>query len=160
MCSVSLILIFSIPFIFSNRVVGSLEIVLFGICGLSGSMFGFTYQESDWYKTNKIRKDSVMADYSSKEVKLVQTCGACPEQYDMYLDGRNVGYFRLRHGYFRAEYVPTNETVFSGEPKGDGIFECDERDFWLKSAIKAIIDKDNGIKEMFDGIEYTITGDV
>lgn len=158
--TVSFILLVSVPCMNISKVLNAyLVSLLFGICGLSGSMFGLTLPESDWYKTNKIRKDSVMIDYSSKEVKLVQTCGACPEQYDMYLDGRNVGYFRLRHGYFRAEYVPTNETVFSGEPKGDGIFECDERDFWLKSAIKAIIDKDNGIKEMFDGIDYKIVDD-
>lgn len=90
MCVVSLILIFSIPFLMGhNQIFACVEMVLFGMCGLSGSMFGFTYPESDWYKTNKIRKDAVMVDYSSKEVKLVQTCGACPEQYDMYLDGRN-----------------------------------------------------------------------
>ena len=33
---------------------------------------------------------------------LTQTCGACPEQYDLTrdTDGATVGYFRLRHGAF------------------------------------------------------------
>jgi len=33
------------------------------------------------------------------------TCSACPEQYDIYLFGRPVAYFRLRWGYITvAEY--------------------------------------------------------
>ena len=35
--------------------------------------------------------------------KLVQTCGACPEQYDVYEGDEEVGYMRLRHGHFHAE---------------------------------------------------------
>lgn len=26
------------------------------------------------------------------------TCSACPEQYDIFKDGKQVGYFRLRYG--------------------------------------------------------------
>jgi hypothetical protein len=33
------------------------------------------------------------------------TCGACPEQYDIYLFGRPVAYFRLRWGHITvSEY--------------------------------------------------------
>lgn len=72
-------------------------------------------------------------------IKLVQTCGACPEQYDAYLNGERVGYLRLRHGNFYAE-CPTSggEEVFRAEPNGDGCFECDERDFYLSQAALAI----------------------
>lgn len=71
------------------------------------------------------------------ELELVQTCGACPEQYDV-LDGegKNIGYLRLRHGSFRAEYM--GETVYTANPRGDGLFEEDERNFYLNRAVAAI----------------------
>lgn len=72
------------------------------------------------------------------DYELKMTCGACPEQYDVYLDGCNVGYLRLRHGYFRAEHVPSQKVVYSGEPDGDGIFEDYERNTYLNAAIAAL----------------------
>jgi hypothetical protein len=71
--------------------------------------------------------------------ELVQTCGACPEQYDVFKGGVQVGYLRLRHGYFYAS-VPDcpDNVVYSAEPHGDGIFETDEREFYLTEAVKAI----------------------
>jgi hypothetical protein len=74
-----------------------------------------------------------------KRIKLDQTCGACPEQYDVYIDGEDdpSGYMRLRHGHFRAEYL--GETVFTGDPRGDGCFEFGERDEWLNKACHAIL---------------------
>lgn len=70
---------------------------------------------------------------------LVQTCGACPEQYDVYKGGNQVGYLRLRHGWFYAS-VPdcSDNIVYEAEPKGDGIFETDERTRYLTEAIDAI----------------------
>ena len=75
------------------------------------------------------------------KVKLIQTCGACPEQYDLNIEDVNIGYLRLRHGYFYAEYVPTSEIVYDAEPDGDGIFEEHERDKYLENAIYAILKK-------------------
>lgn len=72
-------------------------------------------------------------------IKLVQTCGACPEQYDAYLDGKRVGYLRLRHGYFRVECY--GEIVFESYPKGDGCFDIDERERYLKHAKRAIMER-------------------
>jgi len=72
--------------------------------------------------------------------ELFQTCGACPEQYNVLKDGVQVAYLRLRHGEFRAD-VPDvyGETIYeSSEMKGDGIFEYDERDRFLQEAINAI----------------------
>jgi hypothetical protein len=40
----------------------------------------------------------------------VQTCCACPEQYDVYRQGHRVGYVRLRFGILAA-YVPTFSLV-------------------------------------------------
>lgn len=75
----------------------------------------------------------------AKDIELVQTCGACPEQYDAFYDGKRVGYLRLRHGSFRVE-VPDcgGDTVYSANPKGDGVFSGDERDKYLRKARKAI----------------------
>lgn len=85
-------------------------------------------------------------------IKLVQTCGACPEQYDAFNEsGNQVGYLRLRHGYFSVSYPDAyGEVIYSAQPKGDGIFESQERDFYLKEAVKAIQNRNAA-----DG-EYTV----
>lgn len=71
--------------------------------------------------------------------ELLLTCGACPEQYDVYKDGKEVGYLRLRHGYFYAEAPFGGETVYeTGDVKGDGRFLDDERDYHLRRAVRAI----------------------
>jgi hypothetical protein len=76
------------------------------------------------------------------DISLVQTCGACPEQYDAYYHDKVVGYLRLRHGHFRVHYPNSmGDVVYSASPKGDGIFEDDESDFYLNEARKAIADK-------------------
>ena len=71
------------------------------------------------------------------KIKLVETCGACPEQYDVYIDGELLGFMNLRHGVFRAEYRGT--IVFTCQPEGDGIFECHERVKWLNKACREIL---------------------
>lgn len=74
--------------------------------------------------------------------RLVQTCGACPEQYDLFDDSKEfenyIGYFRLRHGFFYAEYCPTETRVYEVHPEGDGLFEYEERNYHLLRAVKAI----------------------
>lgn len=71
--------------------------------------------------------------------RLVLTCVACPEQYDVFKGAEQVGYLRLRHGHFYAS-VPDvgGETVFEASPNGDGIFDDDERDGYLTQAVAAI----------------------
>ena len=71
--------------------------------------------------------------------QLDRTCGACPEQYDVYKDFVKVGYLRLRHGWFYAT-IPdcSGERVYEASPEGDGIFEYDERERYLTEAVKAI----------------------
>lgn len=76
------------------------------------------------------------------EVRLVQTCAACPEQYDAFIGGRQVGYLRLRHGWFTVE-VPDvgGELVYSAETIGDGAFDVSERDMHLGAAKAAIVSR-------------------
>ncbi len=74
-------------------------------------------------------------------LRLEQTSGWCPEQYDVYDNGDNqVGYLRLRHGCFTCEYPDCGgEMLFEASPKGDGGFADDaERTFYLTLAIEAI----------------------
>jgi hypothetical protein len=75
-------------------------------------------------------------------LKLIRTCTACPEQYDVYDDVRQVGYLRLRHGVFYADYFPPNSGerigVYEASPQGDGIFAPEERVHYLNYACRAI----------------------
>lgn len=72
-------------------------------------------------------------------IQLVMTCGACPEQYDAFLDEKQVGYLRLRHGFFYVEYPDCGgETIYEAYPDGDGIFADYERDRYLSDAKAAI----------------------
>ncbi len=76
---------------------------------------------------------------SMMPIKLVMTCGACPEQYDAFLDGEQVGYLRLRHGDFRVDFPDCEgETIYEASPRGDGAFEDGERDYYLRFAVDAI----------------------
>lgn len=78
------------------------------------------------------------------EIELIQTCVACPEQYDAYHNNIQVGYLRLRHGFFYVDCPDCgDETVYTANPKGDGIFYEDEREFYLNGAKQAIINHYN-----------------
>lgn len=79
-----------------------------------------------------------------KSIKLKQTCGACPEQYDAYHNGVQVAYLRLRHGTFIVEWG--TDEIYRANPKGDGLFNSDERDFYLDDAKKAIKNYHNNKK--------------
>ena len=76
-------------------------------------------------------------------LKLIRTCFACPEQYDVLDKNHNVvGYLRLRHGFFRVDYPHCGgETIWEAYPKGDGVFDYDEREFFLEMAVTAIKNK-------------------
>lgn len=72
---------------------------------------------------------------------LVNTCYACPEQYDVYMADKQVGYLRLRHGWFRCDANKCGGPMIyhTNECKGDGIFTDIERDYFLQEAIAALI---------------------
>jgi hypothetical protein len=75
-----------------------------------------------------------------KKYRYELTCGACPEQYDVYdIDDKQVAYVRLRHGYLYCS-VPYSggEVIYEAYPKGDGIFEEDEREKYLQEIDFAI----------------------
>jgi hypothetical protein len=78
--------------------------------------------------------------------RLILTCDACPEQYDVFDDstGEKVGYLRLRGGWFRADTPDCGgETVYEVDEIGDspycGCFPTDdERTEQLTKAVAAI----------------------
>lgn len=78
----------------------------------------------------------------AKKIELVQTCDACPEQYDAFINGKQIGYLRLRHGHFTVQYPDVGgELVYSSETKGDGMFDDDEREGHLIAARLRLINK-------------------
>ena len=73
--------------------------------------------------------------------KLVLECRAMPEAYGVFLDNKEIGYLRLRHGYFAATYYlkdEDGEVVYDAEPKGQGEFDNDEREYYLNKAVEEI----------------------
>jgi hypothetical protein len=90
--------------------------------------------------------------YTTEEVGLVKTCGTCPEQYDAFIGSLQVGYLRLRFGKFTVEYPQCGDDMilmcgFNDEWKG--VFDDDERDYYMKLAKTAIINYLNrGVEEL------------
>lgn len=81
-----------------------------------------------------------MTDHMIENYRLVCTSMACPEQYDVFnSEGTQVGYLRLRSGWFRAD-VPVcgGKTVHEAYPRGDGLFDDDERQAHLTEAVRKI----------------------
>lgn len=77
-----------------------------------------------------------------KDIELIQTCEACPEQYDAMLGGERVGYLRLRWGWFTVTCPWVNGTeVYEAGVGHDlaGTFkDGKQRKKQLKKARKAI----------------------
>lgn len=88
-----------------------------------------------------------------KNVSIICTCSACPEQYDVVIESVDnilvsrytyIGYLRLRHGEFSAQYPDVNGEVvyFNDNVSGDGCFDNNqERYKELSIAIEKILDK-------------------
>lgn len=96
-------------------------------------------------------------------ITLRLTCGACPEQYDALDEDRKVGYLRLRHGGFTVECPDVGgDLVYEASPVGDGRFEDDERDYYLRFAVDAIQrwEKDGPpARPAAPNVEYRIDGE-
>ena len=80
------------------------------------------------------------------DYNLVLTCPCCPEQYDVLdAEGKQSGYIRLRGGNFRVYYPDTGgELVFYHHFENDswkGMFDNEEREFFLTEAVKALHNK-------------------
>ena len=80
------------------------------------------------------------------------TCGACPEQYDVWYKGAKVAYVRFRHNQLTVE-VPFDGIEVLREKIEDfpdqGVFSSEEqRTFWLEKAAELIKEElRRGLKE-------------
>ncbi len=67
--------------------------------------------------------------------------GMCPEEYTAYRGDQRVGYLRLRHGCFSAEYQHGRGkdsrfiVVYTSCTRGDGCFDDCEREMQLTKAV-------------------------
>jgi len=82
--------------------------------------------------------------YQKNGLQIKMTCSAMPEQYEVFKDGEQIAYYRLRHGYFRVD-IPDcgGEMIFEAEPNGDDAFNADERLVYLTKAMIEVIKKLN-----------------
>jgi len=56
-----------------------------------------------------------------QKLNFVETCGACPEQYDVFKGGRQVGYVRLRWGTVTCDFPDCRgDTIYSHSFENDG----------------------------------------
>lgn len=79
--------------------------------------------------------------YTRNGFKLQLSCVACSEQYDVYKDGKQIAYYRLRHGVFTVHITQGNQVIelYKVYPNGDGIFTDDERLNYLATALRIVI---------------------
>lgn len=78
--------------------------------------------------------------YANNGLEIKLTSEMCPEQYDVYKAGKQVAYYRLRHGEFRVDYPECGEeTIYQAQPNGDGHFPKDERILYLTRAMRAVL---------------------
>lgn len=78
--------------------------------------------------------------YSDNGLELKMTCGFAPEQYEVFKGGKQIAYFRLRHGEFTV-HCPDypGELMFFAEPNGDGMFDDEERIEFMTNALNQLI---------------------
>jgi len=94
----------------------------------------------------------------SVAVELRQVSRAMPESYELFRDGREIGYLRLRHGHFKVYHIsqPTNP-VYSTGTIGDGSFQDQfERETELRAAAVAVL-REDGVRHpspVFEIPEY------
>lgn len=74
------------------------------------------------------------------------TCGACPEQYDVYFDDEQVAYVRLRWGALRCDYPCCGgEVIFTADlndyPMQGEFASYEQRDFYLEKIAQSIYNK-------------------
>jgi hypothetical protein len=71
-------------------------------------------------------------------LRLMLTCSAYPEQYDVFKGDQQVAYLRLR-GHFTVEMPDVGgDLVYEATPEGAGSFEDFERRHFLTVAVQAI----------------------
>lgn len=103
----------------------------------------FNQKSTGWKSAFKIQEAQgaiVKKLFEKSGLEIKMTCGACPEQYDVFRDGVQIAYMRLRHGYFQVQSPDSEgEYIYTSNTIGDGIFESNERLIELNNAKKSIL---------------------
>lgn len=111
----------------------------------------FGQQTNGWSKAINMQTNQMSLInklYTKNGLELKRTCEACPEQYEVFKEGNRVAYYRLRHGEFRVDYPECGgETIYEAEPSGDGIFDDNERLFYLSKAMRQVLLKLKNVGE-------------
>jgi hypothetical protein len=77
---------------------------------------------------------------TENDIILEKSSKVDPEQYDAFYQGRQVGFMRLRNGYFYVSCPDINgETIYETYPNGNQSFEYGERDRILEDAKFSIV---------------------
>ncbi len=88
-------------------------------------------------------------------LRFVLTCGACPEQYDVFLGDKQIGYVRLRHGELSVETPDCGGALVLEHEFDDGLlgqFESAvQRYGWIQKAALALLTAPGTKAELGDG---------
>lgn len=76
------------------------------------------------------------------------TCGACPEQYDVYCDNKLIAYVRLRWGTVSCKMNDEIIYIHDFDDNFKGCFAGDERDYHLDKIKQEIIKELNNEKDI------------
>ena len=89
----------------------------------------------------------------------VKTCGACPEQYDVFdADGTQVAYVRLRWGCLTVKCPDVGGTEIYSADIGDGLtgsFESDQQRMYHLKEISERIDLLNRAADRYIELGFT-----
>jgi len=105
-----------------------------------------TYEEAHYYNIGHC----IAVRYKAVYFEFIGTCVACPEQYDVYLEGRQVGYVRLRWASLSCVYPDVGgENIYNfswyGDSSNDGykgeFANDDERKYHLELIAKALYNR-------------------
>jgi hypothetical protein len=83
--------------------------------------------------------------YKKNGLEIKISSDAFPEQYDVFKNGKQVAYYRLRHGEFIVDYPNVfGDEIMCSYPNGDGIFDTNERVIYLTKAMRIVLSKLQG----------------
>ena len=69
------------------------------------------FQHIDQIEINEWGEEQLL-DIKIQGLQFVQTCFACPEQYDVFQGDERVGYIKLRWGRLRVDFPPSGDTIY------------------------------------------------
>lgn len=108
------------------------------------SLNRFRQQLTGWsnsFNEQEVQFSLIKKLYAKNGLEIIMTCEACPEQYEIFKNGKQIAYYRLRHGEFSVSCQDNEgeEIIMSEEPNGDGMFDPNERLNYLTKAMRKVL---------------------